>query len=303
MDMNRVWEGASLWANFAGSDYNTAHEFEVETVMGEMDGNTVITDMNELIPGVRDDISTPAVFLNEGTLESRTTEEVLNGANWCVIGNEICAFETATLLADKKYNLSGIWRGLRGTEEWMDKHGDRERFVLLDKLTVPFLPMNLASINRTQNYKLVAANRALSSVDAITHKVRGRNMQPFSPAHVHGLRHANDDVDFTWKRRTRAVLNQITFGVVPLLEEKEEYLIEVLDPADNTVIVKEYTVTNSDPAVDPTWTYTAAQRTADGLTASDPVHIIVYMMSTQVGKSLKLRSSGGSPTIPPDIVE
>jgi hypothetical protein len=39
---------------------------------------------------------------------------VLNGANACLIGNEVIQFQTATLIGDNQYRLSGLLRGQAG---------------------------------------------------------------------------------------------------------------------------------------------------------------------------------------------
>ncbi|EPP14379.1 hypothetical protein G153_13114, partial [Megasphaera sp. BL7] len=51
-----------------------------------------------------------------GSLESRQEMAVLNGANLCVIGEEMVQFKNAILIAEDTYRLSGLLRGRFGTE-------------------------------------------------------------------------------------------------------------------------------------------------------------------------------------------
>jgi hypothetical protein len=70
-------------------------------------------------------------LLTFGELQSVTEIAVLNGANVCVIGDEVLQFQTATLIGDNQYRLSRLLRGRLGTEWAIAGHVAGERFIML----------------------------------------------------------------------------------------------------------------------------------------------------------------------------
>jgi hypothetical protein len=80
-----------------------------------------------------------------GELFNASALEVLNNANAAVLGDEIIQFRTATLLLanSRRYRLSGLLRGRRGTEWAVDTHTAHDRFVMINpdgvkRVTLPF---------------------------------------------------------------------------------------------------------------------------------------------------------------------
>jgi hypothetical protein len=63
-----------------------------------------------------DEAGTVDVKLVEGTLSSVTRDQVLDGSNVALLGDEIIQFRTATQLAAQRYRLTGLLRGRLGTD-------------------------------------------------------------------------------------------------------------------------------------------------------------------------------------------
>ena len=78
--------------------------------------------------GFWDRANTVDVFMIEGSLESKSALEVLNGSNIAYLGGEIIGYQTATLTDTNTYTPSNLLRGLRNTESFMGTHVAAEAF-------------------------------------------------------------------------------------------------------------------------------------------------------------------------------
>lgn len=121
------WTGSAVYrsddggANYALMQTLTA-QATIGAVLNIIPAGTVYT---------WDNSTTIDVLLTFGQLQSVTDIAVLNGANVCVIGDEVIQFQTAALLDTNKYRLSGLLRGRLGTEWAVGSHIAGERFIML----------------------------------------------------------------------------------------------------------------------------------------------------------------------------
>ena len=209
-----------------------------------------------------------------GELSSTTEAAVLNGANLMLVGDEIIAYQTATLVAPRTYTLSKLLRGLRDTTAAMSSHSIGDRAVVLNGAT-PFVEMPLYAVGSTRYTKAVAASGNIVDVTAVSAVFTGASVRPFAPCHVAGTRDGSNNLTLTWVRRTRALVRMFTTSVVPTLGEAESYEIDVVLAG---VVVRTLTATS------PTVAYSAANQTTDGITPGDPVIVRVYQISEMVGR-------------------
>lgn len=215
-----------------------------------------------------------------GELASTTRADMLDdlSINAALVGSEILRFRLAELLGtvdgENEYRLSGFVRGQRGTEQHIGTHVAAERFVLLNASLRRVLNQN-SEIGVASEVKAVTLNTLLSAVTAESFTDTGVSLMPFSVA---GLRALADgaDIVLTWNRRTRRSYRYGgTVGAsVPLGEATEAYRIDVYDGA---------TLVNTYTATDGTYTYAAADITADGLTTGDTITFVVRQLSEIVG--------------------
>lgn len=193
------------------------------------------------------------------TVYSTTTEGVLLGNNYIIIGNEILQFQTATdisvLPTDNKYRLSGLLRGRRGTEYTTNFHVANEIFVYLSySYTFGFIPK---AISNTSEYNAISLNSyEISDTQELTNT--GKNLKPFNVSYL------NAQVDGTgvqidWHRRSRYISGHMT--KLPLSQSTELYTISIND--------------NIHTSTTDSFTYTAALMTLDGYTITDQLIILV----------------------------
>ncbi|AFU86931.1 gene transfer agent host specificity protein [Caulobacter phage Ccr32] len=229
---------------------------------------------------------TPAVDFFE--LESITDDELWEGLNLVVIGDEVLQFRDAVQNADGTWTIWNLLRGRRGTQYACDNHKAGERFVFLDERSIEFQAENLDTSGQNRWYKAVGSGMSLFETDPIQINYQPRDLMPYRPADIRRAV-AGGDVTVTWKRRTRftATLKDGT-GVVSLNEGAEAYEAYVLAAPYSgdlsrqdapTAYRRKYTLTS------PSFTYTAAEQTADGFDVNlDTLHVVIYQLSSVVGR-------------------
>lgn len=222
------------------------------TALGNWSGGSVIDESN-----------TVRVRLGPGSpaLASTSNTGIFNGANLCALGSnsrgwEFFNFRDAVLVDTNVYELSGLLRGRRGTEQLMGGHIPDEKFVLLPVLNVE---ADASELGQSLLYKGITSGRNLSSESAITFTNTGVALKPYAPVLLGGGRDGAGDCTFTWVRRTRkggAFLNNT--GVVPLSEEFEKYNLIVY--SDSTYSTPMFQIIVDDATE---FEYTAAQQSLD----------------------------------------
>lgn len=278
-DINATWGGGEIHKSNDDVNYNYLSDVGPEATMGYA--------TTKLPGGVTgrywDRVSTVEVELVNGDLESISEEEVLEGQNWAVIGNEIIGFATATLLSANKYELSGLLRGLRDTEDAIDNHSSAgiEPFVFLNDIAIIPLSHSTASIGSHKYYKAIPIGGDEDDYKELKHYHVGGSVRPFSPCHITGYREGDDDIVVNWVRRTRNLSRIFGPGAVPQIESTRIYEIDVYS---GSTIVNTYTVTDIE-----TWTYSSADQTTDGF--SPPLSSLKVEIF-QVSATLGIRGKG-----------
>jgi len=285
-DPAAIWKGAEIWEEvLTDLDYQFLDAMPTQATMG---GATAALSDSGVDPSVFDKVNTVEVVLHHGELESVTPLAVLNGQNRALLGDEVIGFTTATLTGHKTYTLSNLLRGQRNTEIAMGTHTATDSFVLLNGPGVVFKPTNKAAFGRARNYKAIPAGAEEVDVDAVAHTHACATMRCFAPCHVDCTRSGvgNNDITFTWTRRSRAIIEVFSCEPVPLLEARERYEVDVYDDDTFTTIVRTISI-YVDPETGGTGAtahYTAAEQTSDGLTPGDPVNIRMYQLSETLGR-------------------
>ncbi|MEC3911626.1 phage tail protein [Sphingobium sp. CR2-8] len=173
------------------------------------------------------------------------------GRNLCLVGQELVQFETAVRTGPASYRLSGLHRGLRGTEWAMAAHGVGEPFLLIEEERLVALGM----VGETGAPLRVAAV-GLGDVEPVEAGlvIGGAALTPPSPVHLTGRAEGGGHV-FGWVRRSRAGWRWSNGGDAPLGEEVERYRITVMDGER---------IVRSAETGRPQWTYDGAMIGADG---------------------------------------
>ncbi|NDG03818.1 MAG: hypothetical protein EB121_00475, partial [Alphaproteobacteria bacterium] len=224
----------------------------------------------------RDRLNTVRVQLWQGVLSSITDDALLAGGNAALLGDELIQFQNATLLGDGYYELSGLHRGLRGTEATTTTHSVGERFVMLDESTIKFLPLDASDLGVSQTYQAVSAGQQMGDAVAQNFSPTGKNLKPLAPAHVRGVRAAGTgtDLTLTWVRRNRRDFSWRDGVDVALDDDAESYVVQIMN---GTSVIREFSPTT------PAQVYTAAQQGADWGTVPATLTVRVAQISARVG--------------------
>ena len=223
--------------------------------------------------------------LISGTLESKTTLDILNGANALAIENsegewEILQFETAELIAPRTYRLSQLLRGLGGTEGAMrDPVPAGARIVMLDAaLTQPEFSFDQRFLTFTYRYGPPGTDFSDDAYVQETRAFGAVGQRPFAPSHVRGRRDAlSGDWALSWKRRTRIGGDDWEQPEVPLGEAEEAYDIEIYDTAA-------LTLKRTLSATGQSATYSAAQQLSDFGSAQWNFTVRIFQKSDSFGR-------------------
>jgi hypothetical protein len=97
-------------------------------------------------------------------------------------------------------------------------------------------------------------------------------------------RDASNNVTLTWQRRSRLSTNAFR-GIVPLGETAEGYALDFYTSSGFTVLAGTFTATTN------SFTLTAAQQTAIGLTPGAAVNVNVFQVSSSIGRGAALQGS------------
>lgn len=270
------WSGAGIYVD-RGAGYELMTTALVQATMGR-----AVNALPDADAASIDEVNFVDVDLYDASesFESVTEAQMLNGANVGMLGEEVLQWQTAVqpdpVNAPRRWRLSRLLRGRRGSEYATGTHVADERFVVLDSAIQPItLPLSERGIAR--NYKGVTSGQSVASAPFASFAWDATNLKPLSVVFVEGNRDGADNLTITWVRRSRIGQETPydTGADPPLGEEFERYEIEVMNGMS---VVRTITVN------DATASYPAAEQTADGLTPGNPITVRVYQISARVGR-------------------
>lgn len=157
-----------------------------------------------------------------GTLPDASANQLAQGANRALLGNELIQFTRAEPQGGGIWRLTGLWRGRGGTEGAIGHHLPGEAFVLLDDRPTVLDP---GLVGDPAGASIAAIG--LADPEPVTSPIAlaGIGWRPLSP--VHGRAAAGPDgLTLRWTRRTRGGWRWDDGADQPLHEEREAYLVE-----------------------------------------------------------------------------
>ncbi|MBB1599472.1 phage tail protein [Variovorax sp. UMC13] len=265
------WRGAAL--------YDGPSDSELELV-GTVRNAAVIGSTESALGGwarnVVDETNWLTVSVGASELNSTTRDLMLSSnVNACAIGApgrwEIVQFQRAEFLGAGRYVLSGLRRGMRGTEHARGNHAVGDGFVLLTLAGMLRPMMEEVDIGKVRQYRAISQGRPMSSAPSQPYVNTAEGLRPLSTLNLRAERQQSGDLQLTWDRRTRLSENWM-LGLVPLGEASEEYEVDV---------VVEGVARRTLRATSRSLTYSASQQAQDG---SGAATMIVYQMSSVVGR-------------------
>lgn len=257
-----TFTGASVWNKHPQTpNYGGAVGVPVASTMG-----TALTVLDEPVNvDMWDRVNTVEVELVNGELESRDPDEVLRAQNWAILGDEIIAFKTATLIGtgsagELQYRLSGLLRGRRDTRLAVDDHAVGERFVLLEDGVITHREHAITNVGTPREYRAEHDNGG-NPTTPVGITLRANNILPFGPQLTGQEDTIISGAIYEWKRRTR-ILRSVFLHGAPLDEQVEEYEIDFFN-AGNDALIETQRTTNTFAAIGAANTYAIVYQLSD----------------------------------------
>nr|DAY31538.1 MAG TPA: tail protein [Caudoviricetes sp.] len=269
----KIFYGANLYRSIDGG-------VSFSLIKSDMRGGVIGDTVSALGVGTSytwDNRSSVDVRLVSGTLESRQEIDVLNGANLCIIGEELIQYRSAVLIAEDTYRLSGLLRGRFGTEHYIKGHVAGERFVRIHADYVEKLTTPTADWFKSYVYRYGSASYGVTheSYRQNALSIRAHSSMPLAPCHLEGRRDKDGNLHVSWVRRTRGDGDMKDYIDVPLNETAERY---------ECCVVKDGNEIRTFAVHVPRAVYTAAAQTADFGGIQGNVRVRVYQISETRGR-------------------
>lgn len=278
------WAGAAIYESVDGTTYDLVDIVGKRAVTGELVsalGSATPAEQVGVAPLSVAAQSVDVQFTNysEPQITSRTTKEVVSGANWVALvkpdgTTEIAAFTSAVSGGGGLFTLSGWLRGLRGTADVAQNTvaacPTGTRVVLLNGDTY-YREFSGELTPTALSYKVVPGGLSLDDVEPINFVHARRNALPLPPRTITKTIDpttltARFTVTHNW---SRAVLTLGTQPPHPMDEPLESYRFTIYD-ATGTQVRRVKTITASATGTNTIrdrWIeYTSAEQSADGYT-------------------------------------
>ncbi len=159
-------------------------------------------------------------------LQSCTDAALARGANLAVLGRELIQFGVAEHVAGRRFRLSRLLRGRRGTEWASGDHQAGESFALLERETVAAIELPAAALGTEVRVRAFGRADAPGGVEARI-GADGAGLRPPSPVHLRAVRGPGGEVAISWVRRSRAGWDWLNGADTPLGEDGETYLLSL----------------------------------------------------------------------------
>lgn len=268
----------AAWGVIAQSRFNVPHGVAVSTLAKNMQ------------PCYWDDVSVLLVQIgNKMGMASATRADLLTQPlNVAFVGQELIQFANAENLTGSMWRLTGIMRGLRGTERFMNNHVIGEDFVYVAAGSLQRIQTTQAELNQVDTFHNVSFSSTTGPQVSFKWTDTGNSLRPLEVKINSKFRAVSDGaITIKWWPRVRQSGEWIDgYDVsLPANDTPEEYSIDVL-AANRSTVVATYAISGSN--LSGTWTYTAAQQTTDFGSVQDPINIVIYQISQVIGRGFPL---------------
>ncbi|MGB7405405.1 MAG: phage tail protein [Pacificimonas sp.] len=224
-------------------------------------------------------------LIDNQALASVTREAVLAGANLALIGAEVVQFTTAEEVGPRRWRLTGLLRGRRGTEAAVDGHVDGETFVLIENGGVLSIDLPLSDVGRLIGIKTVGPADSLPAASERTIAPTGLSLRPLAPVFGRATFDEEGVLHISWTRRSRVGHAWLDGVGTPLSEERELYRVTLSSDLGDHVV----------ESAKPELTFGTAEQVAALGAQPTSVEISVQQVSAEVGAGTETRMSARRP--------
>ena len=217
---NSAWRGAALFAAQGSALVELGTTGTQRAVLGTLAeplapsaGLLLEPQTSAIVALVADDLDLPDTDI----------AGLAAGANRVLIGGELAQFLRAEPLGGGHWRLIGLLRGRGGTEPVAAQgHGAQTAVILIDDSLVPLDPVLVPPLPSS---RVAAIGTGDPDVVIAPLANPGLSRRPPCPVHPHVTTDADQTRRFSWTRRARGGWRWDDGVDVPLVEEREAYLI------------------------------------------------------------------------------
>ena len=246
------WPGCAIYAS---TDGGISYSQVASTAQEATWGKVAIATATATTFDVWDDTTTITVELKTGTLSSVPDIDVYNKTNWCLIGEEVIGYGTATLIATNTYELTHLLRGRRGTNALMT-HSNDEAFILLDDAIVE-LPYPIDFKEKVYFLKFVTNGSDISKATAYQAQPSQKSRRPWTIMNFKSEKIGND-FSLTWTGKNQFNGEMSDSGTVTQPNGFGGFVVSIIDQSGSPEVVKRSNVVQT-----PYRNYTEAEQIAD----------------------------------------
>lgn len=215
------WPGCDIYYSLDGTNYTLLSQVGNEATWGRV--ATATSSVSNWY--ILDETTTIDVELKTGTITA---------PGYCIVGQEVINFLNVTDLGGGTYRLSNLYRGRKGTEDFISTHNNNEVFVLLNDNTIPF-NVDQTQYQQTYYFKFVTIGSTIDTATPVQYAVNGKSRRPWRVANLTKTQR-NDGgwlVEWSARNQLNGELRNGPGGGMP--DNFGGYVINILDPLDNIV--------------------------------------------------------------------
>ena len=175
--------------------------------------------------------------IDDDKLISISYQEIYNGMNMAIYGDEIIQFKNIELTENGFYKISGLLRGLFDTELTINNHKRNDKFLILDN-NILYQEFNSDQIKTGYFYKAVTFDNNMADTNTIYYETIGKNLKPFRPCHVY-LKLNSNLLILKWEEKGRSYKKWIDNVDYTSPEINGQFCIQILK--NNNIIDILYT--------------------------------------------------------------
>ncbi|WP_336965409.1 phage tail protein [Sphingobium aquiterrae] len=214
----------------------------------------VVTPPGDGATTLFDDLSSMDVELlaDDMVLMAADDAALGQGANLCLVGRELVQFGRVQATGPRRFRLTRLLRGRRGSEWACAGHDAGEPFLMIDAERLAAVPASAVHPGATLSMMAIGIGDLVPAAASLA--ISGEALIPLAPVHLHVTPDGVGGRRIGWTRRSRAGWRWNDGVDAPLGEEGERYAITVTDGA---------TVVRTAESAVAEWTYDAGMAAAD----------------------------------------
>lgn len=271
------WSGCALYVSTDGGEsYSRLMGINQAAGMG-----TAIDVLADGAPGGWDRANTVTVQMINGAPTSDTFQNIYNGANAAILGNELIKFAVAEYLGNNQYRLSILQRGRKGSEWDTGGHVAGERFVLLTA-AVQRIELNTDNLNQERLLKAVSYGNSIADVEPVSFTPAGVSLKPWPPVRARAYQSGNDWI-LKCNERTRFGGELRNYVGITQDPEFDGWDLEIMD---GSTVVRTETALST-----PSFTYTSAMQVTDFGSDQSTITYRWYQRSTVLGRGYVIETT------------